>query len=189
MKRLFVAIKIIPDEQFLSVYHALKKEMVLDTLKWVEPHNFHLTLKFIGNTSSERIPVLVKALKEVSKRYEPFTFSLEKTGLFGSSYRPRILWFGSENPSETLISLGEDVLETLDKAGFLRDRQNFVPHLTVARIKQIVRKEAFQETIQKHQNGFIQKVEVNQIYLYESILRPEGPLYKVVETFSLTSKS
>ena len=189
MKRLFVAIKIIPDEHFLSVYHSLKRDLVLEKMKWVEPHNFHLTLKFIGNTSSERIPVLVKALNEVSKRYEPFTFYLEKTGLFGSNYRPRILWFGSENPSETLISLGENVLETLDKAGFPRDRQNFVPHLTIARVKQVVRKKAFQETIQKHQNGLIQQVEVSQIHLYESILRPEGPLYKVVENFSLTSKS
>ena len=185
MKRLFVAIKIVPDEQFLSVYSSLKREMVLDKMKWVEPHNFHLTLKFLGNTPTEKIPAITGALHEVAQNHPAFTFSLNKTGLFGSSYQPRILWFGSDQPATELVRLGEEVLDGLARAGFPRDRQNFVPHLTVARIKQVIRKEAFQKTVQKHQNDFIQKITVGRFYLYESMLRPEGPEYKIIKTFSL----
>ncbi|MBN2637519.1 MAG: RNA 2',3'-cyclic phosphodiesterase [Bacteroidales bacterium] len=185
MKRLFVAIKIIPDEQFLSVYYSLKREMVLDKLKWVEPQNFHLTLKFLGNTATDKIPAITKALNDVAKIHQNFSFALDKTGLFGSRYRPRVLWFGSDPVSESLIALGEDVLNGLDQAGFQRDSQNFVPHLTIARIKQVVRKEAFQKTVLKHQNDFIQQVSVDSFYLFESILKPQGPEYKIIRTFKL----
>lgn len=186
MKRLFVAIKIVPEEQFLSVYSSLKRQMVLDKLKWVEPQNFHLTLKFLGNTPPYEIPAISAVLNDVAKKHKPFSFFMDKTGIFGSRYQPRVLWFGSDKPSQYLIALGKDVLDSLDQVGFARDSQNFVPHLTVARIKHIIRKEAFQKVVQKHQNDFIQEVKVDTFYLFESILKPQGPEYKIIRAFKLS---
>jgi len=91
MKRLFVAIKIVPDEQFFSVYSSLKREMALDKLKWVEPQNIHLTLKFLGNTPTNEIPEISAALNDVAQMHQPFSFSINKTGIFGGSYQPRML--------------------------------------------------------------------------------------------------
>jgi len=106
------------------------------------------------------------------------------TGIFGSSYKPRVLWFGVENDT-AIHQLGETVLNTLDKAGFPRDRQNFVPHLTIGRINKIEHKKMFQEAIAVHRHDFLQEFQVDKIILYESLLKPSGVVYKVVMDFSL----
>ena len=69
--------------------------------------------------------------------------------------------------------------------GFERDRQNFVPHLTIGRIKNVDDKKFFNQIIEKYATADIQKGNVTEIYLYESILRKEGPIYNVVKSFKL----
>ena len=54
----------------------------------------HLTLKFFGETAEERIHEIEDVLSNVSEANKPFQFSLKSIGIFGSSYRPRLIWFG-----------------------------------------------------------------------------------------------
>ena len=110
------------------------------------------------------------------------------TGVFGSRYNPRVIWFGIAN-NDQLKSLGNKVLDLLDEAGFEKDRQNFVPHLTVGRIKEVFNKENFQNTIENYKNAFLQQLKVTDVHLYESLLRPEGPAYILVEKYKLGTKS
>jgi 2'-5' RNA ligase len=73
----------------------------------------------------------------------------------------------------------------VEQIGWERDRQNFVPHLTIARIKHVPDKKLFQQFIDENRNAFIQEVSVAEFHLYESILLREGPVYKVLETYEL----
>ncbi|MCK4568818.1 MAG: RNA 2',3'-cyclic phosphodiesterase [Bacteroidales bacterium] len=184
MKRLFAAIKIHPDEVFLKRYYAIKKALKDEKIKWVNPENIHITLKFFGETPEHHIPGINVALRHASKEVTPFDLVLQNTGIFGSSYNPRVIWFGIE-PHDRVVLLSQSILEELEGIGIKRDRQNFVPHLTVARIKNLEDKKFFQMVIDKNKEGFIQKEEVNEFHLFESILQPEGPKYELIETFDL----
>ena len=184
MKRLFVAIKIHPDENFMKTLIALRHALQLEKISWVKPDNFHLTLKFIGKTTEEKLPDIQKALQEVVSKHKLFTLKLAGTGIFGSSYKPRVLWFGIDE-NETIRQLGKDVLDTLDTVGFPRDRQNFVPHLTIGRIRHIEHKKMFQEAVAAHHNDFLQEFPVDKIFLYESLLTSSGVIYRVVKGFPL----
>ena len=184
MKRLFTAVKITPSKEFLDTYASLKAGLRFARIKWVHPGNIHITLKFFGETAEQRIPEINRVLKEVAGRHGPFTFSIANTGIFGSSYNPRVIWFGIEEP-EALKELAEDVLEGVVPIGWERDRQNFVPHLTVGRVKEVVDKRLFQQVIDEYKKTFIQEVSVVDFRLYESILQREGPIYRVVESFAL----
>ena len=82
-------------------------------------------------------------------------------------------------------SLGLTILKSLDEAGFPQDRQNFVPHLTIGRIKQLTDKAKFQEEVGRFKDVFFQELEVDEIILFESILRPDGPQYITVKKYSL----
>ena len=74
----------------------------------------------------------------------------------------------------------------LEIIGFTNDRQNFVPHLTIGRIKkELKHKRSFQRKIDRFKVHYIQDVDVNEVILFESILKPKGPVYKVIESFSL----
>jgi len=183
MKRLFVAVKIEPDEDLLQAFWALQRALQFEKISWVKPENFHLTLKFLGKTPEEKLPAIRNALNHVVLKHTPFRLRLSGTGIFGSSYKPRVLWFGvEENPA--MSRLGKDVLDALDTAGFPRDRQNFVPHLTIGRIRKIEHKKLFQEAVAAHRYDFLQESPVEKIILYESLLKPSGVIYKPITTFN-----
>lgn len=184
MKRLFAAIKIHPSVKFLSLYNDISSSLSHERIKWVEPENMHLTLKFFGETAEERIPSINKALETAVSQSKPFNLKIENTGLFGSRYDPKVIWFGIEKQTE-LDTLAKNIFAELGKCGFEADRQNFVPHLTIGRIKELKDKQLFQQLIGKYNKMDIQAENVNEIVLYESILRREGPLYVEVFTYPL----
>ncbi len=184
MKRLFAAIKITPDDKFLKLYYRLLKQFEDERIKWVEPQNMHITLKFFGETEENRINGICNVLNNISADHTAFSFFLNNIGIFGSAYKPRVIWFGVEN-DEPIKLLASDLLIKLETIGFKNDRQNFVPHLTVGRIKELVHKRSFQSKIDKSKDTFIQNVFVNKIYLFESTLTTSGPIYNIVKRFRL----
>lgn len=184
MKRLFAAVKIHPSAEFLKTYNSLKSGLHFARITWVNPESIHVTLKFFGETEENRFPGISKILHEEAGLHQPFTSELVNVGIFGSSYSPKVIWFGIEK-SEPLKKLGLGVLQSVEKIGWEHDRQNFVPHLTIGRIKNVPDKHLFQSIIDMHKKTWIQEIQVSEFHLYESILTREGPIYRVLETFKL----
>lgn len=187
MRRLFAAIKIKASEAFLSRYYGLKKSLEGEAIKWVEPENIHITLKFFGETPDHHLPALHAALEQAAAVSKPVGFKVINTGVFGSSYKPRVIWFGIE-PIEGIVLLAENVFDSLQEIGITRDRQNFIPHLTIARIKHLENKKHFQDVIDHYKDGHIQKEEVKQFHLFESHLSPHGPKYDILGSYSLKNE-
>lgn len=188
MKRLFAAIKIHPSPEFMKTYNSLKSGLKFCRITWVKPESIHVTLKFFGETEERKIPEISKVLREVASSHKPFASELVNVGIFGSSYSPKVIWFGIER-SEPLKNLGNDVLQSCEAIGWEPDRQNFVPHLTIGRIKEVPDKQLFQRMIDMHKTDRLQEFSVSEFNLYESILLKEGPLYKVVENYRLSVQS
>jgi len=184
MKRLFAAVKIHPSDEFLKTYNSLKTGLKFCRITWVKPDSIHVTLKFFGETEEKRIPEISRVLKEVASSHKPFASELVNVGIFGSSYNPKVIWFGIGN-AEPLKELGIDVLKSVETIGWEHDRQNFVPHLTIGRIKEIPDKHLFQKMIDEHKKTWMQEIQVREFHLYESILQKEGPVYKIVESYKL----
>ena len=184
MKRLFAAVKIHPSHEFLKTYDSLKSGLKFCRITWVKPESIHVTLKFFGETEEKRIPDISRVLKEVASRHKSFISELVNVGIFGSSYSPKVIWFGIDK-SEPLKKLGEDVLQSVETIGWEPDRQNFVPHLTIGRIKEVPDIHLFQRIIDEHKKTWMQEIHVQEFHLFESVLNREGPVYKVIESFKL----
>ena len=180
MKRLFIAIKIKPDAEFMEQFRELKDALRHEPVKWVEEHNIHITLKFLGETAEERIPAIGEALDKVAKSTKVFRFSLQGLGLFGSKYDPRVIWTAI-TPYESLVSLMQEVHTALENAGFERDRQNLVPHLTLGRIKFLRDKKLFHETLADFKGIASSPMTAGGMILFESILKKEGPEYRMIQ--------
>jgi 2'-5' RNA ligase len=186
MKRIFSAIKLHPSPALLEIFRFLKQNLNTEKIKWVEEHNLHFTLKFFGEIPEEEIPAIRQALKNTAQHSHAFDIELRGTGIFGSSYNPRVIWFGIE-PNAAMQSLYETMWIELSRLGYVPDSQNFVPHLTIGRVKFIGNKRFFQEVINRYKDEFIQKETIKELYLFESILRPEGPQYKIIESLVFSS--
>ena len=191
MKRLFLAIPIkTNDNGFIPLLEGLRRQLAHEKrINWVKPEHIHLTLKFIGNTPNEDIPKIIDGVGEMLQNHKSFTMDFNRTGIFGSRYAPRVLWLGMQNTPQELYDLEEDTLSTFDKLGYLRDRQNFVPHITLGRIKELCEKQYFQKVVAATEQKSYIKQDVNEIILFQSILRPEGAFYKEIKKFKLRTQN
>ena len=185
MKRLFLAIPINTENNgFKPLLDGLRRSLSHEKLiNWVRPTNIHLTLKFIGETQDE--PRIIEAVSKVIENQKSFTMDFNRTGIFGARYAPRVLWLGMQQTPEELLSLEESVLKAFDGIGYLRDRQNFVPHLTLGRIKDLCEKQYFQKVVQAIEQKTYIHQEVKEVILFQSILRPDGAVYKVMKKWEL----
>ena len=183
--RVFAAIKINPlAGGLLNLFYELKRTFTHDRINWVKEDNIHITLKFYGEIYNSQVDEISGMLKNVCEYFDPFTIELKKLGVFGSRYNPRVVWIGVEN-SRSLIELGNEIHEKSQSIGFIKDRQNFVPHLTLGRIKQIENKGNLEILTQKYTDKIFQNVLIDHVLLYESKLYKTGPQYHVLNKFDL----
>jgi len=180
MKRLFIAVEIELSDKFQSLTQQLKTDFRNDEIVWVKSELQHLTLRFLGETPDLQIQPIAKALSIVANTTQPFELQLDKMGVFGSKYAPTTLWYGFSEFSP-FKKLFENLEKELLQIGFQENYGNFVPHITVGRIKKVDNKKHFWETTEKHQPQFSQAIPVCQLKLIQSKLSSEGPTYKTLK--------
>ncbi len=187
MKRLFIAIDLsdVPEIQLLQ--NSLKLKLGGSQINWTKSENQHITIKFLGSTAKEIIPKICETLDEISKNTEPFKLISSNLGVFGSSYKPRIIWL-SFAETKILEDLAKTVHQKAIPLGFEPDRQNFVPHLTLGRIRKIDSKRYFQQIMEELRHPEIPEIYIDKIYLYESRLQKNGAEYQIIEEFSLRKR-
>lgn len=184
MKRLFIAIPITLNHEFQRLTDHLKSCTSYDTIVWTQAKVQHLTLRFIGETPDFKIPSLTEALNSVFANTAPFQLTIDKLGVFGSHYHPTTLWLGF-NHFDTLKEIHNRIESVLADIGFESDRGNFVPHITLGRIKRLANKNKFWQMFEQNQPIQTQKLDVDSIILYRSKLKPEGPVYSELARWDL----
>ncbi len=184
MKRIFIAIKIEPENTFLRIHSSLRAILGNEKITWVDPSNIQITLAFLGDTEEERIKVAAIMLKQKCSGFGKFEFNLSGAGVFKDFRDPRVIWIGIEN-SIKLVGLYNTIKTGLEDTGFKTEDRPFSPHITIGRIKFLRDPGALRVAVEKHKDSEIQKVTVQEVSLYESILKPTGPVYKPMGLFRL----
>jgi 2'-5' RNA ligase len=139
----------------------------------VPPENYHITLRFIGETPrylAEEIDHALAALK-----VPVFTLSLAGVGTFAKGGRGGALWVGVErNPQ--LDHLQSKIEIALQRCGLEPERRRFQPHLTLARLdgSAETRVAAF---MQAHNLFRTDPVPVEHFTLFSSLLGNDSPVY------------
>ncbi len=188
MKRLFAAIPVHAEEETLRSISSMRHALQDERIRWIPSENMHLTLKFFGNTPGKKIRSICDALSAATSDFPDFPLEIDRMGIFGSQHNPRVIWMGFRE-EEPLYQLKKQITEELENIGLYEDRQNFVPHLTIARIKKLNDKRFFQKVIDKHKNRFHKQTQANDLILFESILKSTGAVYKEVERFPFKKNS
>ena len=184
MRRLFCAVKVPLNDALEEVTRVFRQELSEAQINWVSPQNLHLTLKFFGDTPNEEVDGILEALHQGAANFPPFSFTVEGCGTFGSARQPNVIWLGVRQ-AQALEELYHHVNHFLAPLGYEPDRKLFTPHLTIGRIKFIRDTIPLRALESEFSGQTFAKVRTGSFYLMESFLRPQGPLYKVVEEFKL----
>ena len=184
MKRIFIAVKIGPDEVFRKVISTFKFGLKDENINWINPENIHLTLAFLGDTEEGKIKVISSVIKEKCEGFGNFEIKVKGTGVFKNLNDPRVIWTGIET-SEKLKQLYILINKCLGEADIKIEDRLFKPHLTLGRIKHMKPGNSLKDLIEKYRETQLQLVPVNEIILYESILLPQGPVYKPISIYKI----
>jgi len=184
VKRIFLAAHIESDFINLELLSDLKSSLSHEKINWTKTDQTHITLKFFGDTKVELIKEIDNKLNEAIKNHTSFEIHFRKLGVFGSSYNPKVLWLNFEDDNN-FKNIFEDVQKNLEKINIFGDRQNFVPHLTLGRIKKLTDKKIFQKIIDDYSMIKSQSSKINELTLYESILSTKGATHIALHTYKL----
>ncbi len=184
VKRIFTGIRVQVENTLLTCIEALRKGLDEEKIKWVETDKMHLTLWFFGDTQVSALPSIGEQLHLACREIPPFHFELEGCGYFGKKRQPSVLWVGMKVPF-AMSELHQNIKIRLAEIGIRGEERDFRPHLTLARIKEIRDTDRFHSLISTFSDQHFQSCEAREIVLFESILRPQGPLYLPLQTFQL----
>lgn len=180
-KRLFISI---PVDNFIikkiskKIYNL---NLPWDRIKTTKIENIHITIKFLGDTSIESIPIIIDSLKQATDNSKSFVLEVDKTDIFNEN-NPRTLVLKFKESKE-LNQLFNNIEEELFNNGIAnKENRKFKPHITIARVKQHSEFKEFKDYINWEIQG---DSEVPYIELVESELTKEGPKYTVLQTFDL----
>jgi len=186
--RAFVAVDLEPQTVQKIAEAIVRLRPRIPGIRWLPPANFHLTLKFLGDIDEAKVEPIAAALERDLCPFSCFTINAKGLGVFPDLKRPRILWVGLIGGE--LNALASRVEKALFPFGFAAERRAFAPHLTVGRWRQFdgSPKELGDE-IEKWRGHDFGRSKIDEVILFQSVLKQEGAVYRPLKTVALTKNA
>jgi 2'-5' RNA ligase len=149
--------------------------------RWVDPHQFHATLTFLGDVPDANLEMVRQAVARGSEGFAPLELSLEGLGVFPRPSRPSTIWVGLAGPGvEVLIKLQKAIVKalTLTRVVPCPEGDRFTPHVTLGRLK-AGRGPGPNLTalVERYRSWSAGRFVASEVITFGSRLTPNGPVY------------
>lgn len=183
-KRLFIAVPVSSEiQQWLSAWMSDLQRLAAFR-RWTHPLDYHLTMKFLGETAEEKIPSIIEQLNRKVANKTPFTLTMQDLGHFGPPKSPSVLWAGIGGDTDRLLSIYNDTEEAVLELGWPREQRSYHPHLTLARQYKGSVPYSDLKLPSPYQSGHHPAWTVDRILLYRSHLNRK-PMYEPLASIPL----
>lgn len=180
--RAFVALPV-PEEAAAAISAAAAR---LHVGRIVPQDDLHLTLAFLDEQPQEVLAAFHDAFEMRSLNAAEIVF--DGFNVFGGA-KPRVV-FAAVVPNPALKALRADVRSACRAAGITLPHERFRPHVTIARLDRIMSPDdadRLQRFLAAHAAAPLPGFTATTAALYRSLLRPEGPRYDVLASYTLAS--
>ena len=180
-KRIFLGI--VPPQDVIHTLRrsvaSYKNEKWAGEVKWVKPVNLHLTLKFVGNVAVGELETLVSTAETAISSFGSFEIGITGLKIFPKPSRPSVICAGT-GKNLPLLTLAKTIEDSLAGDGSPIEKRGFKGHITLGRCKKsFPRKQKIYDIIEAT------SFSANEIIIFQSILRPNGPEYRVEKKIRL----
>jgi 2'-5' RNA ligase len=187
--RAFIAVELPKDlKKELAALEMLLKNNGPSVVKWVDPDSIHITLKFLGEISTDKVEKLIQAMDEAVKGTAPFQLEVRKLGAFPAPDRPQVIWVGVKGEVDKITRLQQSIEASCERLGFSRENRAFTPHLTLGRVRDEARpneRQRLGKQLMETSFTSLHNVEVTEINLLKSQLTPAGAIHTIIGTVKL----
>lgn len=156
----------------------------LPEARWIAPRNMHLTLCFLGDVEEDIAEDLDTKLAAIVS--PDFDMTLRDVDCFKSRERVRAVWIGAEL-TPALKTLQAKVNGTAVTTGIEPERRKFIPHVTLARLRNqpLGRVQAY---LEQHRAVCFPSFVVDHFSLFRSHLGQGGAEYERLADYPLSSE-
>ncbi len=192
--RLFIAIELSPEvkQGIGRLQDDLKRRLPPKAVRWTNPEGIHLTLKFLGDTSADKVQAVAHGVLAAAAGFEPFDLRVAGFGCFPSPRRARVLWVGVPDVPQRLAGVQRAIDLHMARLDYARETRPFSPHLTLGRVNDRIapaERQALADVLDRTEAGGLGVVPVHEIVLFQSDLRPDGAVYTALARAKLTGAS
>lgn len=168
--RLFFALW--PDDETRQVLTRLSQSIPAKQFKWVQPHNLHATLVFLGQVDAETEALIKQSVADITG--QPFELTFDRLSYWS---RPQILCLTCLQPApEAVVILASALAATAADCGLHTDTRPYTPHITLARHARYLPDVKFEPIVWR----------AEAFCLVESCSEPDGVCYKVKQQWLFT---
>jgi 2'-5' RNA ligase len=180
--RVFVGIDL--PEDIRSKLSKVQRELrpITTAARWVPMESAHLTLKFLGEISEQRLEEVHQAMTGLT--WKPFIVNVRGIGFFPGARSPRVFWSGIHAP--TLEALSGRIDSRMDQFGFEKEKRKYRAHVTLARSNRRTLETALVNAARPYEERDFGSFNVDRCYLYQSELTPQGPVYTKLREYLLS---
>jgi 2'-5' RNA ligase len=154
-------------------------------VKWVEPQNIHLTLKFLGSVPDASVARATEILRACAGGIAPFALEIAGAGGFPDLKRPRVVFVCAVDRPPAAAELARRLNERMAEVGAERDDRPYQNHITLGRVREPRRLAQLTQRLESLQGKSFGSMQVTELTLMESRLTPAGPIYSAVERVRL----
>lgn len=177
--RLFTALDPPPDVQTQCL--DLQKTLSLPTGRWTPPSQFHITIRFLGDTEPERAQQYEAALSKIqTPAAHCVPYGLD---VLPSRRNPRVIMLGLKR-TDSVLALHGAVSAALETAGLTPDGRRYRPHLTLARLDD-PDPERVHNALETSDAPVPDPFWADTLHLYESTLTADGAVHEKRSSFEL----
>jgi 2'-5' RNA ligase len=172
--RAFIAIEL-PDEIRQRIV-VLEDEIAKTgaDVKLVEYENLHVTMKFLGDISTESIDRVHETIRGI--KASKYRLRAKGTGVFPNSRMIRVLWVGIAEGAEETVSIFRQLEKGLAQMGFPQER-DFTPHITIGRVRSPRNREVLINAMDRNRDTEFGITKVDSLVMKKSILTATGAVY------------
>ncbi len=180
--RLFIGLPLPPAVRYSLREKGLELKENTSRCRLTAVENFHLTLRFLGETPPQALDVLERVLLVTAKNTHAFPLTISGWGSFPRG-NEAIVWAGVSQGQAPLEQLYQELGKNLAKAGFPREPRPYHPHITIAR-------QARLQADLGHFSPIEEQVSIDTIALYHSHRDDKNKLvYEVLKQQPLSATS
>jgi 2'-5' RNA ligase len=210
--RLFVALDL-PEPVREALSEVTRRfQKICPEARWLPLAGAHVTLKFIGEVSTEKAESIREALRGVHQHLPPGPIEMRFAGVgfFPNARRPKVLWAGvsgtetctartaatgaadvtnaREAEASTLGLLAAAIESALEPWGIVRETREFRPHITLARFNSVKGLDSLRDAAGQLANHEFGSATAGEFHLYRSVLKSTGAEYTRLDTYPLLEK-
>ena len=158
----------------------MKNQAPLKDLRWIDPQNWHITLRFLGNLDPAQLTVLLAVLSKTLVEHRSFNIRFKRIHYFPSTSKPQVI-AALFAPSSELLALARTSELAARAIALTPEKRLFRPHLSLARYSK-------QQPVYLPQAISLDNLSlaINQVVIFSSELTPCGPIYKPLHKLPLT---